>query len=319
MSQVNPLTPLRFSNANALEGKPGDPRWSRVIETYNTQQIRHVDVQTKGLILLDLLKRNYNLHYVGEGSGKLLRKCPQWTTNQGKAYRDQMMWEDVEYFGVSKVLVADKGNIVEGLMLGMFLGVKAFLIPFSTLLLGQIAANWQANGEPLSGQDPHLNFVQVYHFSPPPFGVNQLGLAWPVCEGLYFVKGGRGSSTFTQAGNVTPPHIDGFGLMQRMAHLSGDKVWIVWPPTRENITAARDNHKSIGASREGRLEVWLEVLKDPEVFLVRKGDSFILGPCVIHACISITSSAQGLGVIQEWNSGGRAWTRAWKSATYLPQ
>lgn len=76
-----------------------------------------------------------------------------------------------------------------------------------------------------------------------------------------------------------------------MAHLSGDKVWIVWPPTQLNILAVRDHNFAIGPNRETRLDHWLNLLEDPKVFLIRKGDSYFLEASVIHACISLTPSA----------------------------
>lgn len=158
-----------------------------------------------------------------------------------------------------------------------------------TELLGDIFANWQANGDPLSGDDPHFNFVQVYHNSPR--GLRQLQLSWPVIQKLYFIDNSKGTSTFTQPGNVTPAHIDGFGLTQLMAHLDGCKVWIVWPPIESNLRAIRDHDLAIGPNREYRLERWFEHLKDPQVFLIRKGESVFLGSSVIHACVSVTRSA----------------------------
>lgn len=76
-----------------------------------------------------------------------------------------------------------------------------------------------------------------------------------------------------------------------MAHLGGHKVWIVWPPTEYNLRAIRDHMRVLGPTRELRLARWLQYLQEPEVFLTRAGDSFFLGPSVIHACISITNSA----------------------------
>lgn len=136
---------------------------------------------------------------------------------------------------------------------------------------------------------PHLNFVQVYHHSPR--GLSLLQLGWPPIPDVYFLETGEGSTTFSQPGNITPPRVDGFGLTQIMAHLDGHKVWITWPPSESNLRAVRDHDRAIGPYRECRLEHWFEHLEDPQVFLIRKGDSFFLGSSVIHACISVTGSA----------------------------
>lgn len=141
----------------------------------------------------------------------------------------------------------------------------------------------------MGSEDPHINFVQIFHNSQA--GVKTMQLKWPENPELKLVDTMKGSSTFTQAGNITPAHIDGFGLIQRMAHLGGDKVWIVWPPTEWNVRAVRDHHQALGPNRETRVDRWLEILKDPQVFLIRKGDSFFLGASVIHACVSLGPSA----------------------------
>lgn len=76
-----------------------------------------------------------------------------------------------------------------------------------------------------------------------------------------------------------------------MAHLDGHKIWIVWPPTEHNLRAIRHEKQALGPDRELRLQRWLQELQQPEVFLIQKGDSFFLGPSVVHACISVTKSA----------------------------
>lgn len=150
--------------------------------------------------------------------------------------------------------------------------------------------NWQSNGDALTGYDPHINFIQVFHHSPQ--GLNQLQIHWDATPGLYFAGDKEeGSSTFAQPGNITLPHVDGFGLLQRTAHLNGHKIWIVWPPTEHNLRAVRDHSQALGPTRELRFERWFQELQQPEVFHVKEGDSFFLGPLVLHACISVTKSA----------------------------
>lgn len=146
-----------------------------------------------------------------------------------------------------------------------------------------------ACGEGVKFNDPHLNLIQLYHNSPR--GLSQLQLCWPETPDVYFSDKTKGSTTFTQPGNITSPHVDGLGLSQLSAQLDGCKVWIVWPPSESNLRAVQDHERAIGPNRECRLEVWLECLENPQVFLIRKGDSFFLGPSVVHACVSVTSSA----------------------------
>ena len=50
-------------------------------------------------------------------------------------------------------------------------------------------ANWQSNGDTLSGDDPHMNFIQLYHDSPR--GLRQLQLDWgfiPVLFRIYSLQ-----------------------------------------------------------------------------------------------------------------------------------
>lgn len=150
--------------------------------------------------------------------------------------------------------------------------------------------NWHSNGKTLRGLDPHINFIQIYPDSPR--GLNELQIHWDTIPGLYFSERDKeGSTTFTQPGSITPPHVDGCGLEKIVAHLDGNKIWIVWPPTEHNLRAIRNPERTLGISRELRLGRWLQELEEPEVFLTRKGDSFFLGPSVLHACVAVTKSA----------------------------
>lgn len=137
--------------------------------------------------------------------------------------------------------------------------------------------------------EAHINFVQVNHKSP--LGIQSLQLDSPITPGLFFVDTMPGTSTFTQAGNITPPHIDGFGLIQQMAYFDGDKIWIVWLPMDANLQVVWDHFLSLGPKRENQLENWLRILDDPQLFIMHPGDSFFLGPSVIHACIALTPRA----------------------------
>ena len=123
-------------------------------------------------------------------------------------------------------------------------------------------------------------------------GLKLLEIRWEPIQGLYHApKDGDGQTTFTQPGCITAPHIDGYCLEQIMAHLEGEKIWVVWPPTEHNIRKARDFSLTAMADFEQRPSVWFENFEDPQVFLTHTGDSYFLGPSVIHACISLTVSA----------------------------
>lgn len=264
-----------------------NPRWAEVFKTFGQQHIRHPDIRQSALIVLNLLK-DLPLRHVGETStGDLITLAPQWTCNSGH-YTPDLMWEDVTYGGLESQVVSSRGNnVINQYTLGESFGLC--LYSYTNLGLAQVINNWSANGASLDIEEAHINFVQIYHKSPR--GIQTLQLYWPITPGLFFVDTMPGTSTFTQAGNITPPHVDGYGLTQRMAHFDGDKVWVVWPPTEENLRMVRDHNLSLGPRRENRLENWMKMLKDPQVFMMRQGDSFFLGASVIHACIAITPGA----------------------------
>lgn len=187
---------------------------------------------------------------------------------------------------------------------------------FAEGMLGEIVANWMSQA-PLADWDPYLNFIDVSYGSPA--GMKTLDIQWPDSEDLCAWKGsGTGSATFTQPGCITLPHIDGFGSGQRMAHLKGDKVWILWPATKDNMLQVRYFlHTSELTTRRHVVE-WFKFLKEPEIFYTRESDSFDLAPSAIHACISITTSVHhgkfywkksSFGLAKEvGNMMGEGWT-----------
>lgn len=87
------------------------PRWTKVFELFNQQEIRHLGVKATALRSLTALVE-IPLHYVGDSSPKnLIFSAPQWTTNRYD-YQDALLWADILY---SKELsVVNQGSSCKG-------------------------------------------------------------------------------------------------------------------------------------------------------------------------------------------------------------
>ncbi|KAE9388088.1 hypothetical protein BT96DRAFT_1004511 [Gymnopus androsaceus JB14] len=73
-----------------------------------------------------------------------------------------------------------------------------------------------------------------------------------------------------------------------MAHLEGEKIWVVWPLMEHNIQKAREFSLTAMADFEQHPSVSFENFEDPQVFLTCTGESYFLGPSIIHTFISLT-------------------------------
>ena len=91
----------------------------------------------------------------------------------------------------------------------------------------------------------------------------------------------------TGPGDITHPHIDPPLVRSLFWQVIGSKLWCIWPPTKENLalfeqTVARD-----------RTWQWaMENLHEPgrKCFIMEPGTWWVLNPCEIHACISLSPS-----------------------------
>jgi hypothetical protein len=149
-------------------------------------------------------------------------------------------------------------------------------------------SNFTANGPELSDMAPLLGLLNVFPTSV--FGFSRLKFLWTQKAPRHFSPGARSSNAFTPAAYITTPHFDGAGYAQMVAQLEGAKLWIVWPVTKENLFETRRHLFVPYESLEYRLEVFLQRLQNPMVYLARKNDSFLVPAGLIHACISITTS-----------------------------
>ena len=97
------------------------------------------------------------------------------------------------------------------------------------------------------------------------------------------------SSTWTPPGAISHTHMDFYGSMQYFFHLSGDKLWLLWPPTENNLEFFSTLHKqTAGPNRTLECILHLEGLQ--LLYQNSAPSPFILKPNTLHACISFTSS-----------------------------
>jgi hypothetical protein len=92
-------------------------------------------------------------------------------------------------------------------------------------------------------------------------------------------------------GAVTAPHQDFYVNPQLLFHISGIKIWLLWPQNEHNRTHFR---KSLLLAEEevlgGQVPHAIEVLTEMQVLVVDKArTTFIVPMGMYHACVSITN------------------------------
>ncbi|KAJ7790948.1 hypothetical protein B0H14DRAFT_3161158 [Mycena olivaceomarginata] len=102
---------------------------------------------------------------------------------------------------------------------------------------------------------------------------------------LYF------SSVWTPSGWFTDTHVDGNGTSQTLAHVEGEKLWLVWPATEKNLAWWGINHPSPLHGREPLTPSALDNLEGLQVLHVIQPCTFILPPFAIHSVISFSTSS----------------------------
>ena len=106
------------------------------------------------------------------------------------------------------------------------------------------------------------------------------------------------SSTWTPPGAISHTHMDFYGSMQYFIHLSGDKLWLLWPPTEKNLEIFSTSHKQT-ADPNRTLDCILHLEGLQLLYQDSAPSPFILKPNTLHACISFTSSIHA--GIRIWN------------------
>jgi hypothetical protein len=98
-------------------------------------------------------------------------------------------------------------------------------------------------------------------------------------------------STLTQPGAFTDPHIDGISQSQWIFQIHGEKLWLVWPPTEQNLRVLKQSNSYPASHNQHIVLEFLEALEKLQIFIIHPGQSFILPNGFIHACLSLTVSA----------------------------
>lgn len=106
------------------------------------------------------------------------------------------------------------------------------------------------------------------------------------------------TSSWTPPGAISHTHMDFYGSTQYFIHISGEKLWLMWPPTERNLEWFSLLHKQPWTPHRT-----LECIEKLEGLQLLYNDSpltpFILKPNTLHACISLSSCI---------HSGMRLWS-----------
>lgn len=108
-------------------------------------------------------------------------------------------------------------------------------------------------------------------------------------ERLYYVPKQPWTTTYTPAGAITHTHMDFYGRHQYFVHLFGKKLWLLWPPTPGNLEKISKYHTHL-PQPDTTLRC-IDELEGLQLYYAHKEEVFVLGPNVLHACISFTMSA----------------------------
>lgn len=141
-------------------------------------------------------------------------------------------------------------------------------------------------------------------------GLGSCGLKLPtsLMENSVVMLQGKGknkmtsfSTTLSPAGAITHPHLDFHGSTQVMFHITGEKVWLIWPPTPKNLHwYGRYRDQPVFENRTLEAIHQLEHIKVLHVW--KPGHGFIIPPYGIHAVLSLSTSS---------HTGTKLWGYDW--------
>ncbi|KAJ8092054.1 hypothetical protein PM082_024294 [Marasmius tenuissimus] len=159
-------------------------------------------------------------------------------------------------------------------------------------------------------------------FTPDGMGLCQLQSPFPDdFDGVYDrkppSKSPNWSSAFTPPGSITRPHIDWYGAAEMMYHVSGEKLWLLWPGTPENLeTLYNWKHKSPNNDPTITITEAITWLKGLQLVFFSAPCAWELPPCTIHMCLGFSFSGH-LGVAF-WSPCGFS-TAQWTIEFYLSE
>jgi len=121
-------------------------------------------------------------------------------------------------------------------------------------------------------------------------GLESCGLEIPFRNPQEHVQSDEGwVSSWTPPGAISHTHMDFYGSTQYFVHISGEKLWLMWPPTERNLAFFSTLHK-----QPWKADRTLKCIEMLEGLQLLYNDSpltpFALKPNTLHACVSFSSS-----------------------------
>lgn len=264
---------------------------------WNPLSCRHSGVRDRVNQFLQLLENEpvftFDMQTLSPPSDPLLTKAPVPITST--SFKTSMIWEDLAV-DVRNATIGSLGMSVE-----TSLG-KSLLGPFSCVLmriLGNLIANFSDQGQ-LDAEAPYYAIVECWPKAARG-GLKDFNPRWESTTTI-FDSEDRRPATYTQPGSITSAHKDGFGYGIRIYQVLGSKLWLVWPPTEQNISWICRNLYELNYSPEHSLDMYLRSMEGLQVYLVEEGDCFDVPPLTIHCCLSLTTSIH-IGV-STWSLDG---------------
>ncbi|KAJ3889807.1 hypothetical protein GG344DRAFT_66791 [Lentinula edodes] len=240
--------------------------WFEVHRYWSSQHCRHPVVEEVAIEILDLVKE---LPLVRPNESRIVKIAPSYELGE---FHESYLFQDIIALAAADISVANLG--------------KADKVSISHVL-----ANF-AGKDKLTKDDAYYSIVEL---EPKALsgGFRDLEFEWAdhSSSGIIFDPRIPPVITFTQNGAFTLPHTDGMGSSMRIGHLSGAKLWILWPPTEKNLAINFSQWFEPGVYKGGELGWFLQRLENPELVLFDGNITVDLPPCTIHACLSLTQSS----------------------------
>jgi hypothetical protein len=189
-------------------------------------------------------------------------------------YKDLMQNDDASTLEIQDLFRVSGNKSVAQLMTAMSSDSKGLLGSSTPVVLGALNIPAHPDGSKL---------IEILL----PFHLRNSGVCTPVPNGFT-----DNTAVLTSPGFISEPHWDFYAIPQKVIHAGGIKLWLIWPPTSENLKKGSENLLSPESSIDFTISKALEELNDLEIRLCTKQDDwFILAPCAIHAVITVTPSA----------------------------
>ena len=172
-----------------------------------------------------------------------------------------------------------------------------------------VASIMEAPGVTNWDDNPRPRLLSALSIPSKPKGLGACSLSLPadMLQTSVYPVAGKGEnarpewlSCLSPMGAITAPHKDYHGSSQVMYHISGEKLWMLWPPTPNNLLwygKRRDRTSTTNRTVEAIRE-----MEGMTVLHVKDPIGFSLPPYGIHAVITFSASS---------HAGIRVWGYDW--------